>query len=64
MARLWWTTYPDKYFLKSLSKGGRNEILFTVLGIILIKTLQINFLTFIKISLRYHKNLYIDIKPK
>ena len=40
MARLWWTTYPDKYFLKSLSKGGRNEILFTVLGIILIKTLQ------------------------
>lgn len=32
MARIWWTSQPDKYFSKSLSKGGRNEILFSLLG--------------------------------
>ena len=32
MARLWWTTLPDKYYMKSTSRGGRNEILFALLG--------------------------------
>ncbi|KAL4466802.1 hypothetical protein ABPG74_010399 [Tetrahymena malaccensis] len=33
MARLWWTLDPSKYYLKQISSGGRNEILFTVLGV-------------------------------
>ena len=33
MARTWFTTYPDKYFAKSTSRGGRNEILFSLVGI-------------------------------
>jgi len=32
MARLWWTLDPSKYYLKQISSGGRNEILFTLIG--------------------------------
>jgi hypothetical protein len=32
MARIWWTTMPDKYYLKSTSRGGRNAVLFAALG--------------------------------
>ena len=32
MARLWWTTLPEKYYMKSTAKGGRNEIICAVLG--------------------------------
>jgi len=35
MARLWWTLDPSKYYLKQISSGGRNEILFTLIGKIL-----------------------------
>jgi len=32
MARRWWTTYPDQYFMKNTAKGGRNVIAFALLG--------------------------------
>jgi hypothetical protein len=32
MARKWWSSLPSPYYSKPLSFGGRNEILFTVLG--------------------------------
>ncbi len=32
MARSWFTTNPDKYFLRLTRKGHRNEVLFTILG--------------------------------
>lgn len=32
MAKIWWTTEPSKYYGKNTRKGGRNAILFTLLG--------------------------------
>ncbi len=32
MARTWFTSMPDKYYLKNTAKGGRNAIIFTFLG--------------------------------
>jgi len=33
MARHWFTTLPDKYFMRLNRKGHRNEVLFTILGL-------------------------------
>lgn len=32
MAKKWFTPYPDIYYMKTLSKGGRNEFIFAFLG--------------------------------
>jgi len=32
MAREFFTTLPEQYFMKMTRRGGRNEILFTLLG--------------------------------
>ena len=32
MARSWFTTRPDNYFLRLTRKGHRNEVAFTLIG--------------------------------
>jgi len=34
MAKKWFTSFPDVYYMKQLRKGGRNELVFTFLGIL------------------------------
>jgi len=33
MAKKWFTSFPNVYYMKQLRKGGRNEFVFTFLGL-------------------------------
>jgi len=32
MARTWWSSNPTNYFSKPIARGGRNEIIFSIIG--------------------------------